>query len=77
MNPATNAAAMAMITTQTQIEALASFLSSISVTSFAAIQMPIERETHCKHIYALFTGNDLFLQNKPGQHEHSDSNSCK
>ena len=44
MNPATNTAAMAMITTQTQIEALASFLSSISVTSFVATQMPIERE---------------------------------
>jgi hypothetical protein len=43
MNPATNAAAMAMITTQTQIEALASFLSSISITSFVAIQMPIEK----------------------------------
>jgi hypothetical protein len=44
MNPATNTAAMATITTQTQIEALASFLSSISITSFVAIQMPIERE---------------------------------
>ena len=44
MNPATNAAAIATITTQTQIEALASFLSSICVTSFAATQMPIERE---------------------------------
>jgi hypothetical protein len=44
MNPATNAAAIAMITTQTQIEALASFFSSISITSFAPTQMPIERE---------------------------------
>ena len=44
MNPATNAAATAIITTQTQIEALASFFSSISITSFVAIQMPIERE---------------------------------
>jgi hypothetical protein len=42
MNPATNAAAIAMITTQTQIEALASFFSSISITSFVAIHMPIE-----------------------------------
>jgi len=33
-----------MIITQTQIEALASFFSSISITSFVAIQMPIERE---------------------------------
>jgi hypothetical protein len=32
-NPATNAAAMTMITTQTQMEALASLLSSISITS--------------------------------------------
>jgi hypothetical protein len=44
MNPATTAAVIAMIITQTQIEALASFFSSISVTSFAAIQMPIERK---------------------------------
>ncbi len=44
MNPATNAAAIAMTTTQTQIEALPSFFSSISITSFVAIQMPIERE---------------------------------
>jgi len=43
-NPTTNAAAMAMIITQTQIEALASFLSSISITSFVPIQMPNERE---------------------------------
>ena len=41
-NAATNAAAIAMISTQTQIEALASFLSSISVTSFVPTQMPIE-----------------------------------
>jgi hypothetical protein len=43
MNPATNATAIAMIITQTQIEALASFFSSISITSFVAIQLPIER----------------------------------
>jgi len=43
MNPATNAAAIPTVITQTQIEALASFFSSISVTSFVAIQMPIER----------------------------------
>ena len=43
MNPATNAAAIAMIITQTQIETPASFFSSISITSFVAIQMPIER----------------------------------
>ncbi len=42
MNPATNAAAIAMMITQTQMEALASFFSSISITSFVAIQMPIE-----------------------------------
>jgi hypothetical protein len=34
MNPATNATAMTIITTQTQIEALASLLSSISTASF-------------------------------------------
>jgi hypothetical protein len=44
MNPATTAAVIAMSITQTQIEAPASFFSSISVTSFVAIQMPIERE---------------------------------
>jgi hypothetical protein len=44
MNPTTNAAAIAMIITQTQIEALASFFSSISITSFVPIQMLIERE---------------------------------
>ena len=44
MNPATNATAIAMIITQTQIEALASFFSSISITSFVAIQMPIEKK---------------------------------
>ena len=44
MNPATTAAVIAMIITQTQIEAPASFFSSISITSFVAIQMPIERE---------------------------------
>jgi hypothetical protein len=43
MNPATTAAVIAMIITQTQIEAPASFFSSISITSFVAIQMPIER----------------------------------
>jgi hypothetical protein len=43
-NPATNATAIAMMITQTQMEALASFFSSISITSFAAVQMPIERE---------------------------------
>jgi hypothetical protein len=46
MNAATNAAAMARITTQTQMEALASFLSSISVTSFVAVQMPIDPYFH-------------------------------
>ena len=40
--PATNAAAITMTTTQTQIEALASFLSSIFITSFISIQMPRE-----------------------------------
>ena len=44
MNPATNATAIAMTITQTQIEAPASFFSSISVTSFVPIQMPIERK---------------------------------
>jgi len=44
MNPATTAAVIAMSITQTQIEAPASFFSSISVTSFVAIQMPIEKE---------------------------------
>jgi hypothetical protein len=43
MNPATNAAAIAMTTTQTQVETPASFFSSISITSFVSIQMPIER----------------------------------
>lgn len=42
MTPATNAAAITMTTTQTQMEALASLLSSISITSFVAIQMPVE-----------------------------------
>jgi hypothetical protein len=41
MNPATNAAAIAIMITQTQMEALASFFSSISVTSFVAIEMSI------------------------------------
>ncbi|MBP1700878.1 MAG: hypothetical protein H6Q41_6066 [Deltaproteobacteria bacterium] len=40
MNPATNATAMTMITTQTQIEALASCLSSISITSFELFSVP-------------------------------------
>jgi len=44
MNPATNAAAIAMTTTQTQVETPASFFSSISITSFVAMQMPIERQ---------------------------------
>jgi hypothetical protein len=44
MNPATTAAVIAMMITQTQIEAPASFFSSISITSFVAIQMPIERD---------------------------------
>jgi hypothetical protein len=30
--------------TQTQMEALASFFSSIPITSFVTIQMPLERE---------------------------------
>jgi hypothetical protein len=41
-NAATNAAAIAMTTTQTQVETPASFFSSISITSFMAIRMPIE-----------------------------------
>jgi hypothetical protein len=44
MNPATNAAAIAMTTTQTQAETPASFFSSISITSFVAMQMPIKRQ---------------------------------
>jgi len=44
MNPATNATAIAMTTTQTQVETPASFFSSISITSFVAMLMPIERQ---------------------------------
>jgi hypothetical protein len=44
MNPAINAAAMAMMTTQTQMEALASLLSSISITSLVATRIPIEKK---------------------------------
>ena len=38
MNPATNAAAIAMTTTQTQVETPASFFSSISITSLVVMK---------------------------------------
>jgi len=44
MNVATKTAAIPTTATQIQIETPASFLSSMSITSFAAIQMPIERQ---------------------------------
>jgi hypothetical protein len=40
-NPAINAAAIATITTQTQMEGLPSFFSSIFITSFVAVEMPM------------------------------------
>ena len=42
-NAATKTAAIAMTATQIQIETPASFLSSMFITSFVAIQTPIER----------------------------------
>jgi len=43
-NPATNATAIAIITTQTQMEALASFFSSTSITSFELFLCPINKK---------------------------------
>jgi len=43
MNVATKTAAIPMTATQTQMETPASFVSSMYITSFVAMQMPIER----------------------------------
>jgi len=49
-NPATNATAIAIITTQTQMEALASFFSSISITSLELFLCSINKKAATRNL---------------------------